>query len=106
MTYVIVTDMVTLRERGKWFSFISIQWALGSAIGPVCGGAFAQDSTWRWIFWLNIPFCVLGFVGIPVFLRLNHKVGGVFEKLQKFDWVGSVLFVASLTSFLVPLTWG
>lgn len=55
---------------------------------------------------MNIPFCVLGFVGIPVFLRLNHKVGGVFEKLQKFDWVGSVLFVASLTSFLVPLTWG
>ena len=35
LTYVIVSDMVTLRERGKWFGVISLQWAIGSAIGPV-----------------------------------------------------------------------
>jgi MFS family permease len=52
LTYVIVTDMVTLRDRGKWFSIISLQWAIGSVTGPVIGGAFTEKSTWRWIFWL------------------------------------------------------
>jgi MFS family permease len=106
LTYVIVTDMVSLRERGKWFAWISLVWAIGSVSGPVIGGAFAENLNWRWIFWLNIPFCVVAFVGIPIFLRLNQKPGSVIEKLRAVDWVGSFLFVSSLTSFLIPLTWG
>ena len=57
LTYVIVTDMVTLRDRGKWFSIISLQWAIGSVIGPVIGGVFTEKSTWRWIFWLVCEYC-------------------------------------------------
>lgn len=106
LTYVIITDIVTLRERGKWFALISLQWAIGSVTGPVVGGAFAEKTNWRWIFWLNIPFCVIGFITIPVCLRLTHKVGSISEKLKAFDWFGSFLFVSSLTSFLIPLTWG
>lgn len=106
LTYVVVTDMVDLRSRGKWFSLISLQWAIGSVSGPVIGGALAQNNMWRGIFILNFPFCVIGFVGIIAFLKLNYKVGGIWEKLKKVDWIGSFLFVASITSFLIPLTWG
>lgn len=42
LTEVIVTDMVPLNLRGKWFSFISAMWAIGSVAGPIVGGAFAQ----------------------------------------------------------------
>jgi MFS family permease len=98
--------MVTLRERGKWFSLISLHLALGSIAGPVCGGAFAEKSNWRWIFWLNIPFCIIAFVALPITLRLQHKTGSILDKLKTFDWIGSFLFIASLTSFLIPLTWG
>lgn len=49
LTYVIITDMVALRERGKYMSLISLQWAIRSVIGPVIGGAFAEKVTWRWI---------------------------------------------------------
>ena len=106
LTYVIITDLVTLRERGKWLSVISLQWAIGSVTGPVIGGAFAENKNWRWIFWLNIPFCAIAFVAIPVCLRLTPKAGSIFEKLKTFDWFGSFLFISSLTSFLIPLTWG
>jgi MFS family permease len=47
LTYVITTDIVTLRERGKWFSLISLQWAVGSVAGPVIGGAFAEHTNWQ-----------------------------------------------------------
>lgn len=105
LTYVIVSDMVPLRERGKWFAIISLQWAIGSVVGPVIGGAFAEKADWRWIFWLNIPFCVIAAAAIPVCLRLTHKKGSVWEKLRSFDWLGSFLFVAAATSSLIPLTW-
>ncbi|KAF7898662.1 hypothetical protein EAF00_005108 [Botryotinia globosa] len=106
LTYVLLADMVTLRERGKWMSIISLQWANGSVIAPVIGGAFAEKVTWRWIFWLNIPFCVVSAIGIPICLKLNIKQGSMWTKLKAFDWFGSFLFVASVTSFLIPLTWG
>jgi MFS family permease len=105
LTYVIVTDMVSLRERGKWFGMISLQWCIGAVVGPVLGGLFAE-SNWRWIFWLNLPFCGIGLIGIPVCLRLKHRTGKVMERMKEFDWFGSVLFVAGLTCFLVPMTWG
>lgn len=105
LTYVVITDMVTLRERGKYMSMISLQWAIGSVIGPVTGGALAEKVTWRWIFWLNIPFCLIAAVGIPICLRLYVKGGSIRTKLYTFDWFGSFLFVAALTSSLVPITW-
>ncbi|KAH8601292.1 major facilitator superfamily domain-containing protein [Bisporella sp. PMI_857] len=105
LTYVIVADMVTLRERGKWFSLISLQWAVGSVIGPVIGGAFAETD-WRFIFWLNIPFCVIAGAGIPICLRLHNKEGSIWAKLKAFDWLGSMVFVAATASFLIPITWG
>lgn len=105
LTYVLLADMVTLRERGKWMSIISLQWAIGSVIGPVIGGAFAEKLSWRWIFWLNIPFCVVSAVGVPICLKLNIKEGSMWTKLKAFDWLGSLLFVASTTSLLIPVTW-
>jgi hypothetical protein len=55
---------------------------------------------------LNFPFILVGFVGIPICLRLIFKTGSMVEKLKKIDWIGSFLFITSLTSFLIPLSWG
>jgi MFS family permease len=46
LTYVIVTDMVTLQDRGKWFGLISMMWAFGSVLGPVIGGVIAEKTSW------------------------------------------------------------
>ena len=106
LTEILITDLVPLRERGKWFGFQSLTWALGSVTGPLIGGTFAQRVSWRWIFWINLPFCGLGFLTIPFCLRLKHPPGDLISKLVHFDWVGAVLLTASTTSFLMPVSWG
>lgn len=46
LTEIVVTDLVPLRLRGKWFGIISATWAVGSTSGPVIGGALAHGNSW------------------------------------------------------------
>ncbi len=59
----------------------------------------------RWIFWINLPFIGVAFVLVPLFLKLNFKPSRFSEQLKRVDWIGSVIFIGSTTSFLIPLTW-
>lgn len=46
LTEIIVTDLVPLRSRGKWFSFIGAAVAIGTSVGPVVGGSLAEKVSW------------------------------------------------------------
>ena len=105
LTEIVVTDIVPMRLRGKYFGFIAGAWALGSVSGPIIGGAFAQKVSWRWLFYLNLPIVGVGFICVPIFLRLKFKTEHLAAKLKRVDWLGAFLFVASMTSFLIPVTW-
>ena len=106
LTEILITDMVPLRERGNYFALISIVWAIGSVSGPLVGGALATADAWRWIFYLNLPVVATGFVGIVAFLHLENRHRTLREKFLEIDYIGSVIFVASATSFLMGITWG
>ncbi|TGZ76359.1 MFS general substrate transporter [Ascodesmis nigricans] len=106
LTEIIITDVVPLRERGKYFGFLSSMWALGSVCGPLMGGGFAENVSWRWILYINLPFCGIAFILIPLFLNLKQRLESTREKIARIDWVGTFLFVASTTAVLIPITWG
>ncbi|KAH9879394.1 hypothetical protein J1614_002834 [Plenodomus biglobosus] len=106
LTEMVVVDTVPLRERGKWFSFFGAMWSIGTVAGPLLGGGFSQNVSWTWLFWINLPFLGLGAVLISIFLKLNQKHGSFLTKLREIDWIGMVLFLASTTGFLIPVTWG
>ncbi|KAJ5222929.1 uncharacterized protein N7469_009169 [Penicillium citrinum] len=106
LSEVIITDLVPLRYRGQYFGIFSAMWSIGSVTGPILGGGFAQNVTWRWIFYINFPFIGVGTIFVILFLTLRLAPSSLSEKLRRIDYGGTILFVGSLSSFLIPLTWG
>ncbi|KZZ99199.1 Major facilitator superfamily domain, general substrate transporter [Moelleriella libera RCEF 2490] len=102
---LIVCDMVPLRERGKYLGIVLSVSALGSILGPVIGGAIVEWD-WRWCFYLSLPACG---VVLPVqlfLLRIKHLKVAWREVVTRVDWTGNVIFIGSVTSLLIGLTFG
>ncbi|OJD10853.1 hypothetical protein AJ78_08244 [Emergomyces pasteurianus Ep9510] len=104
--YVILTDIVPLRQRPKFTAIIQVAWAIGTILGPLVGGLFAQRSTWRWTFYINFPFCVIGFVMVPIAVRFKRKESTFMAKIKQVDWIGGILFITSTTFLLIAISWG
>ncbi|KAH0539028.1 hypothetical protein FGG08_004422 [Glutinoglossum americanum] len=106
MVLVIFTDIVPLRQRPKYISFVQMAWALGTVSGPLAGGLIAENTTWRWIFYLNFPFCAIGLVVVSLVVKLEMARSSLKSKLLRVDWLGSAIFIPGMTSFLIAITWG
>lgn len=105
MTYVLLADLFTLRERAKGIALISLVWLFGVSLGPVTGGGFTQSVTWRWTFWICLPFAGISFVLVGLLLTTSYQRPNFGKAVKEVDWIGSVLFVGSLISFLVAISW-
>ncbi|KAJ0416959.1 major facilitator superfamily domain-containing protein [Aspergillus carlsbadensis] len=103
---VVVTDLVPLRLRGSYYGILSAMYSLGSVLGPILGGGFAENVSWRWIFYINFPFIGIATILVLFFFRLEKPPGNLRTKLAKIDYIGTPLFVGSISSFIIPLTWG
>ncbi|KAJ7598412.1 iron permease [Mycena floridula] len=105
MVEIIVSDLVPLAERGLFQGIIGLTWAFASAIGPPLGGVIAEKA-WRWLFFLNIPLCVIGFVLVAKCLNVRHPAGSLKEKLARVDWTGNAIVIAGTTLTNIGLAWG
>ncbi|EPS28507.1 hypothetical protein PDE_03453 [Penicillium oxalicum 114-2] len=104
---IVMTDLFALRERPKYTACIQLFSAIGIIIGPVLGGLFTQHAAdhggWRWVFYVNFPFCLIAFPSLYFTLR---KMKVTRQQDQQIDWVGSFLFTSSMVCFLMGLSWG
>ncbi|KAL8718066.1 MAG: hypothetical protein Q9225_004760 [Loekoesia sp. 1 TL-2023] len=78
----------------------------GRSLQGIGGGGLIALTEIRWIFWINLPFVAVALIFVPLFLRLAFKPSHFTAQLARVDWFGSFLFIASKTSFLIPVTWG
>ncbi|KAK4499737.1 hypothetical protein PRZ48_007923 [Zasmidium cellare] len=106
MTYVVMVDLFTLRQRANAIAVIGLVWLVGNVVGPILGGAFSEYVTWRWIFWICLPFAGASIILIAFFLKTPHKRLQPAEALKGVDWAGAVVFIGCLTSFLMAISWG
>ncbi|KFZ23642.1 hypothetical protein V502_01878 [Pseudogymnoascus sp. VKM F-4520 (FW-2644)] len=108
LTAVIITDIVPLRHRPTYLIFPSMSWAVASITGPLIGGLLAEHTTWRWVFYLNFPFCVIGIIMTLLVVKMDHRMSELpfIQKVALVDWFGGGLFIASMCSILIGITWG
>ncbi|CAG8222450.1 unnamed protein product [Penicillium salamii] len=111
LSEILIADLTPLSERGKWIGILSMMWAIGCVTGPVVGGALAHRNVWRWIFALNLPLASISLTLICISVQPRTYSTSFYEestkqKLGRVDWIGFGLFIPSISSFLIPLTWG
>ena len=103
---VIVCDLLPLRERGQYLAIIFGLIALGTALGPVFGGLIVQYSSWRWVFYISLPVGGAALVLLTVFLQVNYDKETKFvTRIKRIDWSGNLLFMLSMVSMLIALSW-
>ncbi|KAI0172822.1 major facilitator superfamily domain-containing protein [Hypoxylon sp. FL1284] len=106
LSLVVQTDFVPLRFRPQWYGVTLGAWGIGLTVGPLIGGAIAERTTWRWIFYLMFPICGFGLVAVPYLLTLRPKKISAQEKFSRVDWIGGLFFAGSAAVFLMALSWG
>ncbi|OGM50126.1 Major Facilitator Superfamily protein [Aspergillus bombycis] len=106
MIDMIVSDLLPLRERGNFMGMIFAVFSIGTSLGPFIGGALVQHSSWRWVFYLNLPIGGTALVCLFFFLHVNYQKEPWQKKLKRIDYIGNALLMTSIVSILLALTWG
>jgi EmrB/QacA subfamily drug resistance transporter len=101
MTFTILADILSPRERGKYVGYFTGVFASASVIGPLVGGFFVDHVSWRWVFLINLP---LGAIAMAVAARYLHIPKVV--RHHAIDLLGALLLTLSVTSVLLASAWG
>ena len=105
----LISYTTTIQERPLYIGGTGFIWGLGTILGPIVGGAFADSSaTWRWAFYINLP---IGALFAPVYLFLlpspDPRPGfTVKQRLLQIDWVGAPLLIGAIVSFTMAINFG
>ncbi|MDR2877604.1 MAG: MFS transporter [Chromatiales bacterium] len=102
-TFASVPDLFPeARERLRWQVLFSMAFGLSNAAGPTLGGVITEFFGWRWVFFINLPVCVLGLWFVWRHLpRIRHSEGAP----APLDWAGSLLLAVVLASLLLLVEW-
>jgi EmrB/QacA subfamily drug resistance transporter len=101
MSMTIVGDLYSLEERAKVQGYIASVWAVSSVVGPTLGGIFSEYVSWRWIFFVNIPLCLIAAATIG--LRFHERVD---RRRPRIDYAGAVVLTLALTLLILGLLEG
>lgn len=106
MVLIIMSDVVSLKDRGKYQGINEAIIAVSNGVGPILGGVFSEYTTWRWCFWINLPLAGIAITTSILLVPFKPIPGGVREKLLRIDYAGSGLTIASSILILLGLNWG
>jgi EmrB/QacA subfamily drug resistance transporter len=101
VTITIVGDLYSTEERAKAQGYIASVWGIAAVVGPTLGGVLSEYASWRWIFFVNIPLCVLAAV-----MLIRNFDERVQRSRPRIDYRGAALLTAGLTLVIMGVLEG
>ncbi len=95
----VVGDLYPVEERGRVQGWLASIWGISSVLGPLAGALIVSHLGWAWVFWINIPVCVLAGAGFVLFLHEDVRAGP-----RAIDAAGAGLFALAIASLMTALT--
>ena len=97
----LIGDLYALEERGRVQGYMSSVWGISAIVGPLAGALIVQNTSWAWVFWVNLPFGVVTLALVSLYLHEE-----VEPKKPSIDFAGAGLILVGLVSLMLALTQG
>ncbi|MGD2124407.1 MAG: DHA2 family efflux MFS transporter permease subunit, partial [Gemmatimonadota bacterium] len=97
----LIADIYSLEERGKVQGVFSGVWAVSGLVGPAAGGLITDLLSWRWIFYINVPFGLAAVIMLRLFLHEETE-----RKGRRLDLLGTISLTAAIAVLLLALQEG
>jgi EmrB/QacA subfamily drug resistance transporter len=101
LAFIIIGDVFSPAERGKYQGFFAAAWGLASIFGPTLGGWLTDHISWRAAFYVNLPVGLIAMATIYFQFPELHTPG--VKRL--LDWAGVISLILCIVPLLLALTW-
>lgn len=104
-----IIHSVPLKKRPQIQGLFGALFGIASVVGPLIGGAFASNVTWRWCFYINLPIGGAAMVFIAFCLKIPKQDTAKVswrDNLLQLDFFGTTLLVAGVVCLILALQWG
>ncbi|MBB2994654.1 MDR family MFS transporter [Paeniglutamicibacter cryotolerans] len=102
LSQIVMADIISPRERGKYMGLFGAVMALGTVGGPLIGGFITDSINWRWNFFIALPFAAIAIILIQKTLHLPTKA----KRKVSIDYAGIVLLTAGVSLLLIWVSLG
>jgi EmrB/QacA subfamily drug resistance transporter len=96
LVQVILSDLVSPRERGRYAGYLGAVFGVGTVAGPLLGGLTTDSIGWRWCFYIGVPFAVAAFVVLQRTLHLPRR-----RREATLDYAGATLIAGGASALLI-----
>jgi EmrB/QacA subfamily drug resistance transporter len=101
LAHATIGVIVPPRDRGRYQGLLGSTFAAGSIIGPALGGLIVDNTTWRWVFYVNLPVGAIALAVIAIAIPKRTQ-----RREHSLDLLGATLLAAGTSAFLLGLVWG
>jgi EmrB/QacA subfamily drug resistance transporter len=101
LSQAIIGDIISPRERGKYQGMMGASFGLASIVGPAAGGFITDHYSWRWLFFVNLPFAALTLLVVALYMHVPNE-----KRKHSIDVAGSVTLSLGITCVLLATVWG